>query len=79
VRHCFGDQGRLSVALLERARKDFMRAAPILNALDAHHTGEAYHTGEIRRPKSAMRSENCWPWTAMATDNWSRRKSPRRR
>jgi hypothetical protein len=33
VRHCFGDQGRLSVALLERARKDFMRAAPILNAL----------------------------------------------
>jgi tetratricopeptide (TPR) repeat protein len=36
----FGDQGQLSVALLERARKDFMRADPILNALDIHHTGE---------------------------------------
>lgn len=36
----FGDERQLSAAFLERARKEFMRADPILDALDIHHDGE---------------------------------------
>ena len=35
-----GDEGRLSAASLEQAGKDFMRADPILHALDIHDNGE---------------------------------------
>jgi len=50
----FGDEAHLSAALLQRARKEFMRSQPILDALDANHDGEI-SAAEIRNAERELR------------------------
>ncbi|MGD0868521.1 MAG: tetratricopeptide repeat protein [Bryobacteraceae bacterium] len=49
----FGDEAHLSAAFLQRARKEFMRSQPILDALDANHDGEI-SAAEIRNAEREL-------------------------